>query len=340
MSKGDFVDFLLLSSFIVSFLVTYFLTPFWIRATPYAGLVGKDMNKYEKPEVSEIGGIPLVAGFTGGVLVYISLSTFYIQQNSFLIFLLASLLTVLSMTVIGIVDDILRWKIGLKQWQKPLLTLPAALPVMAVNAGESTIILPFFGTFDFGIIYPLLIIPIGIAGAANGFNMLAGYNGLEAGLGAIILSTLGFVSWKTGNTWVAMLAFSMVFALLAFLIYNWNPARVFPGDTMTYAVGALIACIAIFGNMEKIAVILFIPYFMDFLLPLRASFKTEAFAKVNPDGSLEMPYEKDWRGIYDVTHLSLYILKKVKQRVYEKEVVLLILAFEIAIALLVLLTGF
>jgi UDP-N-acetylglucosamine--dolichyl-phosphate N-acetylglucosaminephosphotransferase len=331
------VDYLLLSAFAVSFLVTFFLVPLWIRAAPHAGLVGSDMNKYEKPEVAEIGGIPLVAGFASGVLTYIAISTFYFNQNGFLILILASLLTVLSITVIGIVDDILRWKIGLKQWQKPLLTLPAALPVMAVNAGESTMILPILGSVDFGIVYPLLIIPLGIAGAANGFNMLAGYNGLEAGLGAIILSALGFVAWRTGSSWVAMLAFSMVFALLAFLRYNWYPAKVFPGDTMTYSVGALIACVAIFGNMEKIAVVLFIPYIIDFFLPLRAGLNVEAFAKPNKDNSLEMPYGDSWQDIYDSTHLALFVLKKIKTKVYEKDVVTFILLAELFIALAVIL---
>ncbi len=329
------MDILLLSSFLTSFLVTYILTPFWIRAAPRAGLVGKDMNKFKKPEVAEIGGLPLVAGFVGGVLVYIALSTFYFKQDSFLILILASLLTVLSIAIIGIVDDILRWKIGLKQWQKPLLTLPAALPVMVVNAGQSNMILPFIGPVDLGVLYPLLIIPIGVTGAANGFNMLAGYNGLEAGMGIIILSTLGLVSWMTGLTWVTMLSLCMVFALLAFLKYNWNPARIFPGDTMTYSVGALIACIAIFGNMERIAVLLFIPYFMDFLLPLRSRFKTEAFAKPNSDGSLEMPYEKGLAGVYDTTHLALYILGMAKKKVYEQDVVLAVIAFEALLAIIV-----
>lgn len=329
------MDYLLLTTFGTSFIVTFVLTPFWIRAAPHAGLVGKDMNKFKKPEVSEIGGIPLVAGFTAGLLIYLALSTFYFNQSSFLIFLLASLLTVLSITIIGIVDDILRWKIGLKQWQKPLLTLPAALPVMAVNAGQSSMSLPFFGNFDFGILFPLLIIPLGIAGAANGFNMLAGYNGLEAGMGIIILSTLGLVAWQTGTPWVTMLAFSMVFALLAFLRYNWTPAKVFPGDTMTYSVGALIACVAIFGNMEKIALLLFAPYFADFFLQLRGGLKKEAFAKVNPDNSLELPYGNDARGLFHITHLALYLLKTVKGRVVEKDVVQSILVLEMFIVLFV-----
>jgi UDP-N-acetylglucosamine--dolichyl-phosphate N-acetylglucosaminephosphotransferase len=302
--------------------------PIWIRAAPHAGLIGKDMNKYDKPEVAEIGGLPTVAGFVAGVLVYIGLSTFYFRQNGFLIFILASLLTILSITVVGIVDDILRWKIGLKQWQKPILTLPAALPIMAVNAGQSSMSLPLVGPIDFGLLYPLLIIPLGVMGAANGFNMLAGYNGLEAGLGVIILSALGLISWMTGVTWLTMLSFSMVFALLAFLKYNWFPAKVFPGDTMTYAVGALIACVAIFGNMERIALIMFIPFILDFILPLRKGLKVEAFAKVNPDESLEMPYD----GIYDMAHFAIFALKRVRKKVHESDVVVFLLLVELLFA--------
>ena len=321
---------LLLLSFAVSFAVTYLLVPPWIRAARRIGLVGRDMNKYSRPEVAEMGGIAVVSGFVAGVLYYIALSTFYLKQDANLIYILATLSTVLIISIIGFLDDILGWKIGLRQWQKPLLTLVAALPMMAVNAGQSSMVLPIFGTIDFGILYPLLIVPIGIAGAANGFNMLAGYNGLEAGMGVIILSAMGFVAWQSGSGWVAVLAGCMALALLAFLRYNWFPARVFPGDSLTYSVGALIACVAILGNMEKLALVLFLPYFLDFLLPLRKRMKVEAFGKPQRDGSLEMPYN----GIYDTAHVGLLILKKVKGRAYEYEVTLLILGVEAVIALL------
>jgi UDP-N-acetylglucosamine--dolichyl-phosphate N-acetylglucosaminephosphotransferase len=329
------VDYLLLTCFAASFLTTLVLTPMWIRAALKANLKGKDMNKYGHPEVAEFGGVTVVAGFMAGVLAYIGLSTFYFHQDAHLIHILAALSTILSISIVGLLDDLLGWKAGfLKKWEKPLLTLPAALPMMVVNAGQSSMNLPLLGSVDFGILYPLLIVPIGIVGAANGFNMLAGYNGLEAGMGAIILTAMGYIAWRSGSSWVTMLAFCAVFALLAFLVYNWYPAKVFPGDTLTYSVGALIACVAILGNMEKIALILFIPYFLDFLLPLRARFQTEAFAKVNPDGSLEMPYGKDYRGIYDTTHLALYILKKLERRVYERDVVAMILLSEALLGIL------
>jgi len=75
----------------------------------------------------------------------------------------------------------------------------AALPLMVINSGNSTMSLPIAGSVDWGIIYPLLIVPVGIIGALNSFNMVAGYNGLEAGMGVIILSTLSYVAFIGGN---------------------------------------------------------------------------------------------------------------------------------------------
>ena len=64
----------------------------------------------------------------------------------------------------------------------------------------------------------------------------------------------------------------------------------------------------------------------------RGKLVKHSFAKVNPDGSLEMPYEK----IYGVEHLAIYILKKIKpsKKVYEKDVVFLINLFQIAIIII------
>ncbi len=323
------MEIVLFICFFVAFFTTYFLTPLWIRAAKKVGLVGKDLNKYTKPEVAEFGGITVVAGFMAGVLTYIGLTTFYFPfktKETNLILILACISTVLGITIVGMLDDLLGWKTGLKQWQKPLLTLPVALPIMAVNAGQSAMIVPFFGKVNFGILYPLIIIPLGIMGASNGFNMLAGFNGLEAGLGAIILSFLGYVAWQSGNGWVTMLSISMLFALLAFLLYNWYPARIFPGDTLTYSVGALIASVAILGNMEKIAMILFSLYFIEFFIKAKAKFRGECFGKPFEDGTLSMPRGK----IESITHLMMKLgLKK------EEHVVLALIGIQFALGIFV-----
>jgi len=318
------MEYILLICFTVSFFTTYFMTPLWIRASKRAGLIGKDMNKLKDLEAAEVGGITVAAGFMGGVLCYIGLSTFYFHTEAQLISLLAMMSTVLGMTIIGLLDDVLGWKEGLKQWQKPLLTLPIALPMMAINAGHSVLVLPLLGAVNFGVLYPLLIIPIGIIGAANGFNMLAGLNGLEAGMGALILGTLGIFAWSKGTSWITMLAFCMVFALLAFLFYNWTPARIFPGDTLTYTVGALIACIAILGNMERAALVAFTLYFIELLIKARGGFKGECFGVPQKDGTLAPP---DGRRD-SLTHLVMGV-----KRLREWQVVLIILCMQFVVGI-------
>lgn len=308
------------------------LTVRWIPVAKRAGLVGKDMNKYEKPEVAEMGGIAVLGGFLGGMLFYIGINTFVLSQVSFNLQLFAVMSTVLIIAFIGLIDDLLGWKLGLSQWQKPLLTLPAALPMMVINAGVSSIGLPIIGSVDLGILYPLVLVPIGIVGASNGFNMLAGYNGLEAGMGIIIVSSIGLVSYFTGNSQVTMVCAVCVAALSAFLIFNWYPAKIFPGNGFTYMIGAIIGVTAILANVEKFALLLFIPYIIDFILPLRSHLKVEAFAKVNYDGSLDKPYEK----ICDLTHLMITMIRKIKPKVYEKDVTISILFIEILISV----TGF
>jgi UDP-N-acetylglucosamine--dolichyl-phosphate N-acetylglucosaminephosphotransferase len=318
-------------SVLISFAVTWIATRKWIRKAPEIGLIGLDMNKPGKPKVPEMGGICVVFGFTMGILLYIGLMTFYLQRPDY-VNILAALCTVLMTCIIGMMDDILGWKNGLRQWQKPIFTLFAAMPMMVINAGHSTMNLPIIGTVDWGILYPLLIVPIGIGGASNAYNMVAGYNGLEAGMGVIILSILGYIALISSKSNALILCLCMVGALAVFLYFNWYPAKIFPGDTMTYAVGALMAFVAILGDMEKIAIFLFIPYLLDFVLQMHSGFKAEAFSKVNEDGSLEMP----GKGIYHLTHLAIAVLKRVKQKVYERDVVLFVCGIEATISVIVL----
>ncbi|MEM4405719.1 MAG: hypothetical protein QXS68_01605 [Candidatus Methanomethylicaceae archaeon] len=320
---------LILLSFPIAFAVTYWITFKWIRVAKKANIVGKDLNKPGTPPVPEMGGIPLMGGIVGGALYYVALNTFLLDQPTYNIYILGGMATALIIFIIGLMDDMLGWKIGLSKIQKPLLTLPAAVPMMVINAGHSSIALPFFGAVDLGIFYPLILVPAGIVGAANAFNMLAGYNGLECGLGLIMTATISVVCYITGSGWVAVLGGITVAALSAFFIFNWYPAKIFPGNAFTYLVGTIIAVLVIFGNVEKLALILFIPYYLDFLLPLRKRMNVEAYAKVNPDGSLDLPYE----GIYDVAHFVIKLVKNFKRKVYERDVVVTILIFEILCSL-------
>ncbi len=315
---------------VISFGMTFFLMPTWIRYATRIQLVGQDMHKIDKPMIPEAGGVIVLSAMTVSLLYYAGIQGFfYHDQHTFLV-MLGSIASFLLVGGIGIMDDFRGWKKGLKQWQKPLLTLPVALPFLLVNLHRTTMDIPFTGVIDMGLIFPLLFIPIAIVGASNAFNMLAGYNGLEAGMGMIILGTLGILSYVKGEHLAIVFCLVGFFALCAFIIFNWFPSKIFPGDTLTYPIGAYIAICAVLGMVEKFALLLFIPYYLDFLLPLRKRMKVEAFAKINGDGSMDAPYDS----IYDSTHLVITILKKFKKRVIEKDVVWTILGFELVLALL------
>lgn len=314
---------------VLSFLFTLFMVPKWIFRAKRAKLIGKDVHKKNEEEIAEVGGLPVVAGFLFGILIYIAFKVFVYDDVSNMFTLFAAISSLLIATIIGFVDDILGWKIGLRQYQKALLTFAIALPIMVINAGNSIMNFPFIGEMNFGLLYPLLLIPLGIMVTSNAFNMLAGYNGLEAGMGVIILLTLSLISYLTGSFWVAMLGLCMAAALVAFLLYNWYPAELFPGDALTYSVGALIGIMAILANVEKFAVILFLLYIVQVFLKTRGLMQKESFAKCNKDGSLECRYDK----IYGLEHLVIMVLKRFKKKAYEIEVVVVLLGAQVVLAL-------
>jgi len=332
------IDELVLAGIILmlSFFLTLFLTKKWIRSANAAKLVGKDMNKHDYPFIPRSGGLVVAIVICFSLLIYIFLKTFSLVGSPSLhvVEAFAISATVLLAGFIGFIDDVLGWKEGLTQLQKVLLTVPIALPLTVLNVNQTVMVLPFLGNVDLGLFYPLLVVPLGIIGATNGFNLLAGYNGLETGMGLVIFATFGFTGLLVGRLWIALIAFIVYACLLAFLAFNWYPAKVFPGNSFTYAIGALIATLAILGNMERIALWLFIPYFLEILLYFRARVidkmgDVQAFAKPNKDGSLEMPYKH----IYDTTHLAIWFLKRVKAKVYERDVVLFLITVQVIIAI-------
>lgn len=317
---------------LVSFILTAIALPKWIAKCKYAGMLWEDMNKYQKPKnVAASGGIIVIMAFILSVLCYIAIRTFILNENDgTTVKILAMLTVVLILAIIGLVDDLLGWKHGGLSWRiRIFLAFAASIPLVVINAGTNTINIPFVGETYLGLIYTLILVPIGVAGATTTYNFLAGFNGLEAGQGIILLSFLSFIAYATGNSWLSLVGLCMVASLLVFYYYNKYPAKVFPGDILTWSVGAVIASMAILGNFEKIAVFVFIPYILETILKVRGGLKKYSFGIPNKDNSLEMPYDK----IYGVTHLSIFILKKFKKKVYETDVVYFILSMEIILCL-------
>jgi len=250
-----------------------------------------------------------------GLMFFVAIQTFIFNTTEQLVYLFASILTILLIVIIGFFDDlnvsdVVKGKRdirkGLKQWQKPLLTLPAAIPLMVIKAGYTSMQFPFIGSINFGILYPLVLVPIGVIGAANVVNLLGGFNGSEAGMGVVYCLFLGMLALASNQIVSAVIFFSAVGALIGFLKFNWFPAKMLSGDSLTYGLGAVVASGVIIGNMEKAGLILLTPFIIEFFLKLRSRFHASCLGKLRKDGKIDPPYGKK---IYSLTHILMNLGK-------------------------------
>lgn len=264
-----------LSVFFLSLIVAFVAFRAWIPALKKRGITGKDRHKPGQPLVPEMGGLPLVMGFAAGVLLVVAFNAFL---DRFLTVSLASTLAVLSvvlgMALIGVVDDLIR----MRQIVKAVIPLAAALPLVAVRVGNTSMNLPFWGEVDFGIVYSLVLVPLAVTGAANAVNMLAGFNGEEVGVSAVALFALSVVAYRLHETEALLILFAGLGALLAALYFNWYPAKVFIGDVGTLSIGAIMASAVIIGNFELAGLIVIAPYAIDFLIKAKNRFPTSRHA--------------------------------------------------------------
>ncbi|MBI5872097.1 hypothetical protein HZB88_03345 [archaeon] len=310
------MKYILASTVILSFLVTLLIIPPTIRYLKKLGLVVKDMNKETMPLIPLSGGFAVFVGIFMGIMASVFVQSFYYKTETYVVGLLAAIITIFALTLVGFIDDLLiktgnEASYGLRQWQKPLLSVFAAVPLMVVNAGISNVWVPFIGRVELGLLYPLVVIPVIVIGAGNMVNLIGGLNGIEAGMGLVYTGMLGLYAYANGRDVAALIAFLCFAALIAFLLFNWYPAKIFPGNSLTYLLGGLLAAIAILGNMEKAALIASIPFFAEFFLKIRTRFRAQCYGKYE-NGKVKSIYGNR---IYSLVHLftrrGLYSEKQV-----------------------------
>jgi len=328
------MNIILILPLLIGFLITFLMIPSWIKKARAIGLVWDDCNKLNAAKVAGSGGIAVITGFIAGVFFYIAINTFYFKSTDNTINIFALTSSILIGFCVGLIDGVLGWngglkRVGLRKRYRLMLVLISAIPLIVINAGEAPESFAFLNG-SLAWIYPLILIPLGILGTTATFNFLAGFNGLEAGQGIILIGALSLVAYFTGSGWLALVGLIMIVCLIAFLFYNFYPAKVFPGDTLTYPVGALIAIMAILGNFEKIAVFFFIPYIIEVFLKMRGGLEKQSFGKARRDGTLDLRYDK----IYGLEHLAIFLLNKAGIRATEKRVVYSIWIFQIIIVIL------
>ncbi len=336
----------IVTSSFIAFLVNLFITRNWITIAYKMNLLAPDRNKLEGSRAIIAGGTWTMASISLGLLILEALRIYLDGEQFYMGVILALSLMASLSTLLGFSDDILSLKSyesrtnggGVSPLARVVLMAPISLPLVAIKAGYTKMDLPIIGVRDLGLFYPLVLVPIGIIGASNAFNMLAGYNGLEAGMGILLLA--GSLAVGIIKSQVVVIAGSLIgiASILGFLYYNWYPAKAFPGNSFTYGIGAYFAGLVIVGNFEKYGVAIFLLYFIEFALYLRSKLdkvKKINFALVCPDGSLKAPSDR----VYSVTHLTLKLLQYIKNRkdcptsVSEEEVVLFILLVQTLIVI-------
>ena len=202
-----------------------------------------------------MGGFAIIFGFIFGTAI---LYPFLNAPYNF--FILTATLVVVISAFIGVFDDL----IDLSPIKKIILLMTAAIPLIITRLGDYSITIPIFGKVYLGIYFSLIIVPLFVTIFANATNFLAGYNGLESGLGIITIFYYILIGLIIKNYIIVFILTPFLFALIAFYLFNRYPAKIFPGDVTTLSIGAIIASTAIISNTEFIAIFLCMLYLINF----------------------------------------------------------------------------
>ena len=231
---------------VIPFTFVALVIPFIKKIAVQIGAVdmpgGRHIHKKPTPK---LGGLGIFLGYLLGYMIFGEPSA---QMNSILIGSFIILIT-------GIIDDIVELKPSIKFAGQ----LMAAL-VIAIYGGILLKDVSAFGIYlDFGIMsYPLTI--FFILGCVNCINLIDGLDGLSGGISSIYYLTIGIIATMQGKHGLDfVLAFVMLGSTLGFLVHNFNPAKIFAGDSGSNFMGFIIAVIALLGFKNVTMASLIVP---------------------------------------------------------------------------------
>ncbi|BCS91375.1 MAG: phospho-N-acetylmuramoyl-pentapeptide-transferase [Candidatus Micrarchaeota archaeon] len=310
--------------FIIAFIASYVGIKAVMEYMRDAGVIAVDHNKEDKPELPSGLGIVLPIAIILALSSYIfgvtsGLYTPLIKIN----YIFAVTLSITLLSLVGFIDDLnvrktfvkstgmLDKRKGVRQKYKPLLVFIASIPfVVFINSIRvETIFIPFIGFVNLGYIFPLVIVPLAVIFASNAFNLLGGFDGLATGSALILSSAFLIYAALEHNYTGLLLSAVMTGSLIPFFIFNLYRSKIIPGDSFTLAFGGAFAEIAIISNMESFALVIFIPWIIEFIWHLLKRFDVTDLGKLNDDGTFRPPYGKK---IYSWTHLIMN-LKRCKE---------------------------
>lgn len=222
-------------SFLTSLLVVIFGIPSIITVAKQKGLYdAPDHRKLHTNKIPRLGGLAIIAGFSIAVSIW-GIPT---EIASRLQYLQAALIILFFS---GLKDDV----VMLTPMKKLMSQL---LATALVVIGEDIRITSFYGLFGVTelatwISYILSIFTIVVV--TNAFNLIDGIDGLAGGLGFIISVTFGLWFNFIDQVGWSIISFSLAGALIGFLVFNFNPAKIFMGDAGSLCTGFLLSIMAV-----------------------------------------------------------------------------------------------
>ncbi len=216
----------------IAFLITFLLLPVMIK-------VLKQLNWFDQPGTHKIhsattpsmGGIAILVGAALALLMSLPLHQWITRKYFFI--------SVLLMLLIGLRDDVL----ALTPRQK---LFSQFLPVFVLVVLEGTRLVSFYelgGLFPVPLVYVVSILTVVII--SNAYNLIDGIDGLAGTVGALAMVFFGTWYFLAGDSYLGLVAFCFAGALIAFLIYNWQPSSIFMGDTGALTIGLILSFFAI-----------------------------------------------------------------------------------------------
>lgn len=217
------------------------------------------------------------------------------------------LLVLAGFGLIGFLDDyikvVLKRNLGLTSLQKligQIIIAVIAYYLLKLGPFQTIVKLPFTDiAFDLGIFYVAFLI-FWLVGFSNAVNLTDGLDGLVAGTSSIAFAAFGVLSLVYEQFDLAIFAFAVTGALLGFLLFNLNPAKVFMGDTGSLALGGVLAMLSVLIKQELLLILIGIIFVIETLSVILQviSFKTtgKRIFKMSPiHHHFEMSGWSEWR---------------------------------------------
>ncbi|MFO0594797.1 MAG: MraY family glycosyltransferase [Myxococcaceae bacterium] len=247
-----------LASFVVAALCGAALTPFARRLSFRWGAVSSPGGRHiHGQSIARLGGLGLYGAVLIAVIAMVVsglggdiLAPEHLRQG------LGLLLGGTVMFAVGLFDDVKTLRALYKLYGQ----IAAAAIAWGFGFRIDALDLPLLPSFSTGFLsLPLTI--VWIVGVINAVNLIDGLDGLAAGVVFFAAVTNFVVAWLMGTTFVAVVMATLAGAVLGFLFFNFNPARIFMGDSGSYFLGFILAACSIAGPLQKAsaAVSLFVP---------------------------------------------------------------------------------